>query len=98
MPDQPNKMNPVAKNENFSRDSSSFLNNAQKDSAKTKSNLLEMPSITLPKGGGALKNIDEKFSVNPANGTASYSIPLPFSPGRTGGTPSLTLAYNSGGG
>ena len=67
------------------------------DSGKTKSNSIEIPSISLPKGGGALKGIDEKFSVNAINGTASLSIPLPVSPAR-GLSPALTLSYNSGGG
>lgn len=66
--------------------------------AKTKSNLLEVPSITLPKGGGAIKSIDEKFQVNPVNGTASFSLPFPASPGRNGFTPALALGYSSGGG
>ena len=61
-----------------------FLNNAQDSSVKTKSNLVEIPSITLPKGGGAIKGIDEKFSVNAVNGTANFSIPLPLSPGSVG--------------
>ncbi len=56
------------------------------------------PSISLPKGGGALKGIDEKFSVNAVNGTSSLQVPLPFTPGRAGFTPSLSLSYNSGGG
>lgn len=56
------------------------------------------PSISLPKGGGALKGIDEKFSVNSVNGTAGLEIALPFSPGRGGFSPSLSLSYNSGGG
>ena len=80
------------------RDGASFLNNSQMDAARTKSNLVQVPSITMPKGGGAMKSIDEKFSVNAANGTSSYSIPLPLSPGRNNFTPSLTLDYNSGGG
>lgn len=58
----------------------------------TKSKGLEIPQITLPKGGGALKGIDEKFSVNAANGTSSFSIPLPVSPGRNGFRPSLSLS------
>jgi Salmonella virulence plasmid 65kDa B protein len=62
----------------------------------TKSNAIEIPSISLPKGGGAIKGIDEKFQVNAANGTASFSIPLPFSPNRNGFTPQLSLSYNSG--
>jgi len=49
----------------------------------------------LPKGGGAIKGIDEKFSVNAVNGTASISVPLPFSPAR-GASPALSLSYNSG--
>jgi len=74
--------------------SSQFLNS---DGGKTKSNSIEIPSISLPKGGGAIKGIDEKFSVNAVNGTASFSIPLPFSPAR-GASPSLSLSYNSGAG
>jgi len=58
----------------------------------------QAPSITLPKGGGALKGIDEKFTVNAVNGTAALEIPLPLTPGRNGFTPSLSLQYNSGGG
>lgn len=74
--------------------SSQFL---KTDGGKTKSNAIEVPSISLPKGGGAIKGIDEKFSVNAINGTASFSIPLPFSPAR-GASPSLNLSYNSGSG
>jgi RHS repeat-associated protein len=62
----------------------------------TKSNAIEIPSISLPKGGGALKGIDEKFQVNAANGTSSFSIPLPLSPNRNGFTPQMSLSYNSG--
>ena len=67
------------------------------DGGKSKSNSIEVPSISLPKGGGAIKGIDEKFSVNAVNGTASFSIPLPFSPAR-GASSSLSLSYDSGGG
>lgn len=55
------------------------------------------PILSLPKGGGALKSIDEKFSVNPVNGTSTLSVPLPFSRGRAGG-PGHGLQYSSGGG
>ncbi len=74
--------------------SSQFLNT---DRGKTKSNAIEVPSVTLPKGGGAIKGIDEKFTVNAVNGTASFSIPLPFSSAR-GAAPALSLTYNSGAG
>jgi hypothetical protein len=69
-----------------------FANNA----AQSKSKAIEIPSISLPKGGGAIKGIDEKFQVNPVNGTASFSIPLPLSPNCNGFSPQLTLSYNSG--
>lgn len=32
---------------------------------------IQAPAINLPKGGGAIKGIDEKFTVNPATGTGS---------------------------
>jgi RHS repeat-associated protein len=57
-----------------------------------------LPHVTLPKGGGAIRDIGEKFSVNAATGTSSISIPLPLSPGRSGFTPDLPLAYDSGSG
>jgi len=56
------------------------------------------PSISMPKGGGAIKGIDEKFSVNALNGTAGLEIPLPLTPGRGGFTPALSVSYNSGSG
>jgi len=80
--------------ENNNSSANQFL---KKDGGKTKSNAIEIPSISLPKGGGAIKGIDEKFSVNAVNGTASFSIPIPVSQAR-GVTPNLSLSYNSGGG
>lgn len=59
---------------------------------------ISVPSVNLPKGGGALKNIDEKFEVNAMNGTASYSLPLPISKTRSDFAPALSLNYNSGSG
>lgn len=59
---------------------------------------VQSPSTSVPKGGGAIKGIDEKFSINPANGTANQTIPLPLSPGRSGFGPQLALSYNSGAG
>ncbi|MDO6433174.1 SpvB/TcaC N-terminal domain-containing protein [Flavitalea sp. BT771] len=67
------------------------------DRGKSRSNAIEIPSISLPKGGGAIKGIDEKFNVNAVNGTASLSIPLPFSQAR-GISPQMALSYNSGAG
>jgi RHS repeat-associated protein len=57
-----------------------------------------LPQLTLPKGGGALKGIGEKFSVNPATGSASLAVPIYTPSGRAGVSPSLSLSYSSGGG
>lgn len=54
------------------------------------------PSLSLPKGGGAIKGIGEKFAANPVTGTGSMTIPLSISPGRSGFGPQLALAYDSG--
>lgn len=56
------------------------------------------PSISLPKGGGAIQGIGEKFAMNPVTGTASFSIPIFASPGRADFGPKLTLSYDSGAG
>jgi RHS repeat-associated protein len=57
-----------------------------------------IPAISLPKGGGAIRGIGEKFAVNPATGTGALSVPLASSPGRSGFGPQLSLAYDSGAG
>jgi RHS repeat-associated protein len=56
------------------------------------------PTITLPKGGGAIRGIGEKFSANPVTGTGSMSVPITISPGRSGFGPQLSLSYDSGAG
>jgi RHS repeat-associated protein len=56
------------------------------------------PVPSLPKGGGAIHGIGEKFSANPVTGTASLQIPLAISPARAGFQPDLALSYDSGGG
>ena len=64
-------------------------------SAADKNLNIDIPSISLPKGGGAIKSIDEKFEVNAASGSASLSIPLPTASIR-GFSASLNVSYNSG--
>jgi Salmonella virulence plasmid 65kDa B protein len=54
------------------------------------------PTISLPKGGGAIRGIGEKFSVNPVTGTGSPTVPIFSSPGRSDFFPKLSLSYNSG--
>ncbi|MDQ6788071.1 MAG: FG-GAP-like repeat-containing protein [Acidobacteriota bacterium] len=85
-------MNEKSKNNDSS---SSFL---KTDEGKTKSNTIEMPSIALPKGGGAIKGIEEKFQVNSVTGTSSLGISIPLSPSRHGFVPAVGLSYNSGSG
>ncbi len=57
-----------------------------------------MPSISLPKGGGAIRGIDEKLSVNQPSGTASLTVAVFTSPARQGFAPKLALSYDSGAG
>ena len=48
------------------------VRNDQADDAKGAADeRFQAPAISLPKGGGAIKGIDEKFAVNPATGTGS---------------------------
>jgi RHS repeat-associated protein len=56
------------------------------------------PQLTLPKGGGAIRGIGEKYSANASMGTGSVSVPLFTSPGRAGFGPKLSLTYDSGAG
>ena len=56
------------------------------------------PQVSLPKGGGAVRGIGEKFTANPVTGTASFSVPIATSPGRSGFGPQLVLSYDSGAG
>ncbi|WP_036724301.1 SpvB/TcaC N-terminal domain-containing protein, partial [Paenibacillus forsythiae] len=54
------------------------------------------PSLSLPKGGGAIRGISEKFAANPVTGAASMTVPLAFSPGRSGFGPQISLQHDSG--
>lgn len=56
------------------------------------------PTLSLPKGGGAIRGIDEKFSTNLATGTASFTVPIATSHGRSGVALDLGLSYDSGAG
>ena len=56
------------------------------------------PSLSLPKGGGAIRGMGEKFAANPVTGTGSMSVPIAISPGRGGFSPQLSLSYDSGAG
>lgn len=77
----------------FSQSTTSSSNAPQE-----KSFLVSAPSITLPKGGGAIRGMGEKFAANPVTGTGSMSVPIATSPGRSGFGPQLSLSYDSGSG
>lgn len=68
------------------------------DGSLSKDFRIAAPSVSLPKGGGAIAGMGEKFAANPVTGTASLTVPLPLTPGRGGFTPALSLSYDSGGG
>jgi RHS repeat-associated protein len=59
---------------------------------------VSVPSLSLPKGGGAIHGMGEKFSANSVTGTGSMSVPIATSPGRSGFGPQLELSYDSGAG
>jgi RHS repeat-associated protein len=71
---------------------------SQSESSSEKPFLVAPPAVTLPKGGGAIKGIGEKFAANPVTGTGSMTVPIATSPGRSGFGPQLSLSYDSGAG
>ncbi|MBX9895649.1 MAG: FG-GAP-like repeat-containing protein [Nitrosomonas sp.] len=59
---------------------------------------LSAQKIELPKGGGMIRGIGEKFAANPVTGTGSMTVPIATSPGRNGFGPVLSLSYDSASG
>jgi hypothetical protein len=59
---------------------------------------ISTPTICLPKGGGAIRGIEEKFSVNPATGIGSLTVPIFTSPGRLELLSKVSLGYDFGSG
>ncbi|MBX9706285.1 MAG: toxin, partial [Gammaproteobacteria bacterium] len=80
-----------------SEHSSSSASKSSPHSATTEQ-LNKAPAISLPKGGGAIQGMGEKFAANPVTGTGSMSVPIAVSPGRSGFAPALSLSYDSGSG
>jgi hypothetical protein len=68
------------------------------ESSKEQNYFSSPPTVSLPKGGGAIKGMGEKFAANPVTGTGSMSVPIATTPGRSGFGPQLSLAYDSGAG
>jgi RHS repeat-associated protein len=78
--------------------SSSFGQIEGNGNATSNSYFSPPPAISLPKGGGAIKGMGEKFAANPVTGTGSMSVPIATSSGRSGFGPQLSLSYDSGAG
>src|SRR5262245_50108007 len=70
----------------------------QPDERRADRRASRLPQLSLPKGGGAIRGIGEKFSVNAVTGTSSVSVPLVTTTGRSEFGPQLSLSYNSGAG
>ena len=69
---------------------------SQKSADQAKSYFVPPPVVSLPKGGGAIKGMGEKFAANPVTGTGTLAVPIATSPGRAGFGPQLSLSYDSG--
>lgn len=54
--------------------------------------------IALPKGGGAIQGIGEKFAPDLFTGTGNFTVPIALPPGRNGFQPQLSLVYSTGAG
>src|SRR5439155_17523451 len=73
-------------------------NNRAEPATAEKTFQVSPPQLNLPKGGGAIRGIGEKFAANPVTGTGSLTVPIYASPGRSGFGPQLSLSYDSGSG
>lgn len=54
--------------------------------------------LSLPKGGGAIRGLGEKFQPDLHTGTGNFSIPLDLPPARNDFAPKLALSYSTGAG
>ncbi|MBL4647813.1 MAG: hypothetical protein JKY13_02485, partial [Gammaproteobacteria bacterium] len=59
--------------------------------------LIQIPEVSLPTGGGAVKGMGESFETNSFTGGFAISVPIFASPCR-GFEPSLGLSYSTGAG
>ncbi len=47
---------------------------SQKSADQAKSYFVSPPVVSLPKGGGAIKGMGEKFAANPVTGTGTLAV------------------------
>ena len=88
---------PLSESSNLKQQSGSSPASGSDTSGK-ESFQISAPSISLPKGGGAIRGMGEKFAANPVSGTGSMTVPIATSPGRSGFGSKLSLSYDSGAG
>lgn len=74
------------------------VNGTSRAEGKDEKFYTKAPALELPKGGGAIRGMGEKFAANPVTGTGSMTVPIATSPGRGGFGPELALSYDSGAG
>jgi Salmonella virulence plasmid 65kDa B protein len=55
-------------------------------------------TISLPKGGGAVKGMGETFSPDLFTGTGNFTVPITLPHGRNGFQPQISLGYSTGSG
>lgn len=55
-------------------------------------------TISIPKGAGSIKGMEESFSAQLSTGIATFSVPFALMQARGGVSPSLGLSYSSAGG
>ena len=72
-------------------------NNLKESGDSTGKSKISVPELSLPKGGGAIKGLGEKFQTDAFTGTGSFSIPVYTTPSRSF-KPELSLDYDSGSG
>lgn len=78
---------------------SSYSSSSPSDTSAAKPPI-PLPSINLPKSGGAISSIGEKFTAESATGMGTLTIPIATSAADSRGNfaPPLSLTYNSGAG
>ncbi len=57
-----------------------------------------LPTLSLPKGGGAIRGMGDKFAANPVTGSGKATIPIHLSQSRSKFKPDLSISYDSSSG
>jgi hypothetical protein len=81
---------------NYFSDSSYLLGYILPEEQENNTNTCSSPSISLQKGGRAIRGIGEKFVTTPVIGMGSMTVPISSSPGRSDFRLQLTLSFKSG--